>query len=131
VSGEVSDHDARAAELNTDLARRVGDRSRALDAEIYHALNLARQGIIEDVEPAPVPPELKNAAPGSQEDSGAFRRRIERIMRAALHEYRDQASRTVRAGGTVSRARSRCPSTRAGSSRSGERARRPSGASPP
>jgi len=96
IAGEVTEHAARAEELNTDLVRWVRDRSRRLDAEIWHALNLARQGIIEDVVASPLPPDLGGTAPGSQADSGAFLRRVERLMRAALHEYRDQASRTVR-----------------------------------
>jgi hypothetical protein len=96
ISGEVTEHDARAEELNTDLTRWVRDRNRELVAQIFSALNLARQGIIEDVAPAPVPKELEGTRPGSQEDSGAFLRRIGRLMRDALHEYRDQASRSVR-----------------------------------
>jgi hypothetical protein len=96
ISSEVSEHDARAEELNTDLIRWIRDRSRGLDAEIWHALNLARQGIIEDVVAPPLPPALEGTAPGSQADAGAFLNRIERLMHAALHEYRDQASRTVR-----------------------------------
>ena len=96
ISREVTEHAARAEELNTDLIRWVGDRSRTLLAEIYQAINLARQGIIEDVVTPPVPKALEDTSPGSQEDTGAFLNRVERIMRAALHEYRDQASRSVR-----------------------------------
>jgi hypothetical protein len=96
ISGEVTEHDARTEELNADLIRWVRDRNRALEAEIWHAINLARQGIIEDVVAPPVPPELEGTTPGSQADSGGFLRRVERLMRTALHEYRDQASRTAR-----------------------------------
>jgi hypothetical protein len=46
--------------------------------------------------PAEEPPELEGTAPGSQAESGALLNRVERLMGSALHEYRDQASRTVR-----------------------------------
>jgi hypothetical protein len=49
IPREVADHDAQAEEVNTDLIRWVRDRGRTLRAEIFHALNMARQGIIEDV----------------------------------------------------------------------------------
>jgi hypothetical protein len=74
----------------------VRDRSRGLDAEIWRALGLARQGVIEDVVVPPLPPELEGTKPGSQADTGAFLNRVEQLMRNALHEYRDQASRSVR-----------------------------------
>jgi hypothetical protein len=96
IPGEVNEHDARAEELNTDLTRWVADRERQLVAEIFRALNLARQGIIEDVAQPPVPKNLKGTEPGSQEHSGALVRRVERLMRHALHEYRDDASGKVR-----------------------------------
>lgn len=103
IPGEVTGHDARVEELNTDLTRWVRDRDRDLEAQIMRASNLARQGEIEDVAQAPVPPELERTTPGSLEDSGAFVARVERLMRQALHEYRDQASGTVRAYGAMAR----------------------------
>jgi hypothetical protein len=66
-----------------------------LEADIFHAFNLARQGVIEDVAQAPPPPGL-SAAPGDLSNSGAFNNRIGRLMRQALHEYRDEASSKVR-----------------------------------
>jgi hypothetical protein len=86
IPGEVNEHDSRAEDLNTDLNRWVLDRDRQLDAEIFRALNLARQGIIEDVEQPPVPKNLEGTEPASQEHSGAFVRRVERLMRHALHQ---------------------------------------------
>jgi hypothetical protein len=94
IAGEVSRHDLRAEEIATDLTRWVNDRGRVLDAEIFHALNLARQGIIEDVAQAPPPPNV-GGSPGDQSDTGAFENRVERIMRQVLHEYRDEASGKV------------------------------------
>lgn len=94
IAGEVSTHDLRAEEIDTDLTRWVRDRGRALDAEIFHALNLARQGVIEDVAQAPPPPGV-GGSPGDQSNTGAFNSRVERIMRQTLHEYRDEASRKV------------------------------------
>lgn len=91
IASEVGRHDLRAEEIATDLSRWVRDRGRALNAEIFHAINLARQGIIEDVAQAPPPPGLKGT-PGDMTSSGAFQRRVQRIMRHALHEYRDEAS---------------------------------------
>jgi hypothetical protein len=97
IAGEPSTHDAKADEMNSDLSRWVTDRERQLQAEIFGAKNLAEQGIIEDVVGAtPVPKKLEGAKPGSKVDSGAFIRRIERLMRQALHEYRDDASLKVR-----------------------------------
>jgi hypothetical protein len=94
IAGEVSSHDLRCEEIATDLTRWVNDRGRVLDAEIFHALNLARQGIIEDVAQAPPPPGV-GGSPGDQSNSGAFNSRVGRIMRQVLHEYRDEASRKV------------------------------------
>lgn len=94
IAGEVSRHDLRAEEIATDLTRWVNDRGRILDAEIFHALNLARQGIIEDVAQPPPPPGV-GGSPGDQSDSGAFENRVERMMRQVLHEYRDEASGKV------------------------------------
>lgn len=94
IAGEVSRHDLRAGEIETDLTRWVNDRGRVLDAEVFHALNLARQGIIEDVAQAPPPPGV-SGSPGDQSNTGAFNSRVERIMRQVLHEYRDEASGKV------------------------------------
>jgi hypothetical protein len=94
IAGEVNRHDLRAEEIATDLTRWVNDRGRVLDAEIFHALNLARQGIIEDVAQPPSPPNV-GGSPGNQSDTGAFENRVERIMRQVLHEYRDEASGKV------------------------------------
>lgn len=94
IAGEVSRHDLRAEEIATDLTRWVNDRGRVLNAEIFHALNLARQGVIEDVAQAPPPPGV-GGSPGDQSNTGAFNNRVERIMRLVLHEYRDEASRKV------------------------------------
>lgn len=94
IAGEVSRHDLRAEEIDTDLIRWVNDRGRVLNAEIFHALNLARQGIIEDVAQAPPPPNV-GGSPGDKSNSGAFNRRVARIMRQGLHEYRDEASGKV------------------------------------
>lgn len=103
IPGEVSTHDARAEELNSDLSRWVRDRERQLQAEIFRAKGLAEQGIIEDSMQPLVPKELEGTKPGSQVDSGAFVRRIERLMRQALHEYRDEASLKVRAYRSMAR----------------------------
>lgn len=92
IAGEVSSHDLRVEEIDTDLTRWVRDRGRVLDGEIFHALNLARQGIIEDVAQAPPPPGV-GGVPGDISSSGPFNSRVERIMRQALHEYRDEATR--------------------------------------
>jgi hypothetical protein len=97
IRGEVSDHDACAAQMNIDLTRWVADRERQLVREIARTLNLARQGRFEGVEPTPVPAELEGARPGSQVDSGAFVERVKWLMRQALHEYRDEVSRKSRA----------------------------------
>lgn len=94
IAGEVSSHDLRCEEIDTDLTRWVRDRGRVLDAEIFHALNLARQGVIEGVAQAPPPPTV-GGSPGDLSDSGTFNSRVGRIMRQALHEYRDEASRKV------------------------------------
>jgi hypothetical protein len=103
IPGEVASHDAEAEASNTDLIRWVRDRDRQLNGEVFHALNMARQGIIEDVAQPPVPKDLENAERGSQEYSGAFIRRVQRLMRQALHEYRDETSRKVRAYRTMAR----------------------------
>jgi hypothetical protein len=103
IPGEVNTHDARAEELNSDLSRWVRDRESQLQAEIFRAKGLAAQGIIEDVTQAPVPKALEDTEPGSQVDSGAFIRRIARLMRQALQEYRDEASVKVRAYRSMAR----------------------------
>jgi hypothetical protein len=99
----MASHDAEAETFNTDLIRWVRDRDSQLNGEVFHALNMARQGIIEDVAQPPVPKDLENAEPGSQEYSGAFIRRVQRLMRQAPHEYRDEASRKARAYRTMAR----------------------------
>lgn len=96
IRSDVTKHDARAAEIATDAMRWVRDRDRQLTAEIFRARNLARQGIIEDVEHAPVPQELEHLPPGDLGNSGAFVQRVERLMRQTLHEYRDEMSAKVR-----------------------------------
>lgn len=103
IPGEVTEHDARAEEMVADLIRWVRDRNRYLDAAIIRALNLARQGVIEDVVQAPVPEKMKDLPPGDMSNSGAFVQRVERLMREALHEYRDEASRKVREYGAMAR----------------------------
>lgn len=95
IRGEVNDHDARVEELDLNLDRWVSDRNRQLDEEITRAAALAQQGVIEDAVEIWVPEQMRKLPPGSQRDSGAFVRRCERIMRQALHEYRDAASRAV------------------------------------
>jgi hypothetical protein len=94
IAREVTNHDQRAEEILIDLVRWVRDRGRALDAEMYRAINLGRQGIIEDVVAPPVPSNV-GGKPGDQTTAGSFPRRIERLMRQALHEYRDEASGKV------------------------------------
>jgi hypothetical protein len=106
IAGEVSRHDLRAEEIGTDLTRWVNDRGRALTGEIFHALNLARQGIIEDVAQMPPPPGMSGTA-GDMSSSGAFNARIARLMRGTLHEYRDEASSKVREYRAMARAESR------------------------
>lgn len=96
IRADVTQHDARAAEISTDAMRWVRDRDRQLTAEIFRARNLAKQGIIEDVEQATVPKELEHLPPGDLGNSGAFVQRVERLMRQALHEYRDEMSTKVR-----------------------------------
>jgi len=96
IRADVTQHNARAAELNTDAMRWVRDRDRLLTAEIFRARNLARQGIIEDVEQAPVPKELEHLPASDIGNSGAFVQRVERLMRQALHQYRDEMSAKVR-----------------------------------
>jgi hypothetical protein len=95
IASEVSRHDLRAEEIVTDLSRWVRDRGRVLNAEIFHAISLARRGIIEDVAQAPPPPGVEGT-PGDMTSSGAFQSRVQRIMRQALHEYRDETSSKVR-----------------------------------
>jgi len=96
IASEVSRHDLRAEEIATDLSRWVRDRGRVLTAEIFRAINLARQGIIEDVAQPPLPPGLEGTTPGDMSSSGAFQSRVGRIMFQALQEYRDEASSKVR-----------------------------------
>jgi hypothetical protein len=96
IRADVTQHDARAAEISTDAMRWVRDRDRQLTAEIFRARNLAQQGIIEDVEQTPVPKELESLPPGDLGNSGAFVQRVERLMRQALHEYRDEMSAKMR-----------------------------------
>lgn len=94
IAGEVSKHDLRAEEIDTDLTRWVHDRGRQLNAEIFHAINRARQGVIEDVAQMPPPPGV-GGGPADISASGAFNSRVARIMRQVLHEYRDEASGKV------------------------------------
>lgn len=96
VRADVTQHDARAAEISTDAMRWVRDRDRQLTAEIFRAHNLARQGIIEGVEQAPVPKDLEHLPPGDLCSAGAFIQRAAGPMRQALHEYRDEMSAKVR-----------------------------------
>lgn len=103
IAGEVGRHDLRAEEIDTDLTRWVRDRGRVLDGAIFHAINMARQGVIEDVAQMPVPKELEGTRPGDLADSGAFLARTARLMRQALHEYRDEASSKVREYRTMAR----------------------------
>lgn len=103
IAGEVSSHDLRAEEIQTDLTRWVNDRGRILNGEIFHALNFARQGIIEDVAQMPPPPGMEGV-PGDMSSSGAFNLRVARLMRQALHEYRDEASSKVREYRSMARA---------------------------
>jgi hypothetical protein len=106
IASEVGRHDLRAEEVSTDLTRWVNDRGRALNGEIFHALSLARQGIIEDVAQMPPPPGMEGV-PGDLSNSGAFNGRIGRLMRQALHEYRDEASSKVREYRAMARAEGR------------------------
>jgi hypothetical protein len=103
IASEVGQHDLRGEQINTDLTRWVHDRGRALNGEIFHASNLARQGVIEDVAQTPVPAKLERFPPGDLTSSGAFVLRVERLMRQALHEYRDEASQKVREYRTMAR----------------------------
>lgn len=111
IRGDVTEHDARAAEISTDAVRWVRDRDRQLTAEIFRARNLARQGIIEDVEQTPVPKELEHLPPGDLGTSGAFLQRVQRLMRQALHEYRDEMSAKVREYEAMARSEGRLHSS--------------------
>ena len=103
IPGEINAHDARAEEMNTDLARWLPDREIGLVAQISEAKNLAAHGEFAGVTPPPLPPNLAGSQAGSQVDSGAFELEIERLMRQALHEYRDRASGAVREYKTMAR----------------------------
>jgi len=122
IPGEINAHNARAEELNTDLARWLPDREIVLIAQVSEARNLAQWGKFAESTTPPippelvgsqpgsqvppelvgsqpgsqVPPELVGSQPGSQVDSGAFKGEIVRLMREALHDYRDRASGAVR-----------------------------------
>ncbi len=87
--------------------RWVRDRDRQLTAEIFRARNLALHGIIEDVEQPPVPKDLEQLPPGDLGNSGALVRRVERLMRRAFHEYRDEMSAKVREYEGVARSEGR------------------------
>ena len=96
IPGEINAHNARAEELNTDLARWLPDREIVLIAQVSEARNLAQWGKFAESTTPPIPPELVGSQPGSQVDSGAFKGEIVRLMREALHDYRDRASGAVR-----------------------------------
>ena len=96
IPGEINSHHARAEEMNTDLARWLPDREIVLVSQISEARNLAERGEFAGVTAPPRPPNLEGSQAGSQVDTGAFQEEIERLMRQALHEYRDRASGAVR-----------------------------------
>lgn len=82
---EVSDHDARAGELNEDLWRWVRDRNRQLENELRGLVNSA----------------------GNQLNAGSLRNKVVAAMRHALHEYRDEATSKAREFSALARSEGR------------------------
>jgi len=86
VPGEVGEHDARAIEIDEDLQRWVRDRDRILFNDIRALVEaLIDEARSRDEAPDPIDaPDMLMIGPGAE------------LMRAALHEYRDEATHKVR-----------------------------------
>jgi hypothetical protein len=93
VPHEVGEHDARAVELDEDLRRWVRDRDRQLQRELRILVTQAGSGVVSRF---PVPRSEMPLGAGSQLDTGAIANEAVAGMRAALHEYRDEASAKTR-----------------------------------
>jgi hypothetical protein len=93
IPREVGDHDARAVELDEDLRRWVRDRDRQLQRELRTLVNQAGSGVASRF---PVPRSEIPPGAGSQRDAGSMTNEAVAGMRAALHEYRDEASAKMR-----------------------------------
>jgi hypothetical protein len=95
--GEVVADDRIVGDLNEDLRRWVRDRDRELDVE--HAILSAQYNNPDSVPEwrERVPEELRHLPAGSMYYSGAHVQAHADAQRRALHEYRDEASRKVRA----------------------------------
>ncbi|HET8863419.1 MAG TPA: hypothetical protein VFM94_09230 [Solirubrobacterales bacterium] len=104
IPREVGDHDARAVELDEDLRRWVRDRDRQLQRELRTLVNQAGTGAVSRF---PVPPGAIPAGAGSQLYSGALVSEAVAGMRAALHEYRDEASGKAREFAALARSETR------------------------
>lgn len=86
VPAEVGEHDARAIEIDEDLQRWVRDRDRVL----FNDLRDLTEGLIEEARRLAEPPD-----PIEGPDILVIGTAAE-LMRAALHEYRDEATHKVR-----------------------------------
>ena len=95
--GEIVADDRVVGDLNEDLRRWVRDRDRGLDVE--HAILSAQYNNPDSVPEwrERVPEELRHLPAGSQYYSGAHVQAHADAQRRALHEYRDEASRKLRA----------------------------------
>jgi hypothetical protein len=105
IPGEVAAHDARAVEFNTNLRRWIGDRNLQLMRELRTLVNQANMGIVSRY---PISQEERPPLrTGSQLYSGALISEAVAGMRQALHEYRDEASDTVRKYAALARSEGR------------------------
>jgi hypothetical protein len=97
VPGEVNENDARAIELDEDLDRWVRDRGRILDADIRRlveeTINEARstRAVIEPIDS----PDMVIIGPAAE------------LMRDALQQYRDEATRKAREFSALARSEGR------------------------
>jgi hypothetical protein len=97
VPGEVGEHDARAIEIDEDLGRWVRDRDRLLFNDIRTLVEETIDEARSNAEPSDDPidgPDMLVIGPAAE------------LMRAALHEYRDEAMRKVREFSALSRSES-------------------------
>jgi len=97
VPGEVGEHDARAIEIDEDLQRWVRDRDRILFNDIRALVEaLIEEARSRDEPPDPIDaPDMLIIGPADE------------LMRAALHEYRDEATHKVREFSALARSEGR------------------------